>query len=651
MGKFVSLLLNVSWDSWDIGPVVYVLTSPWTRAQYMGSSPRGIYIRWAEHIRTVKVKGLGVCPRLYRWLQMIGIGQYLSVPLVNGVTSVQSAELVIVKNFSPILNYRRSMRQHARNSRPGRIKRRGKRISDTDVGLVKVRVIGGQWSDSVLSLLRQAVLLNKMKLFIEFSAGNLWPDGWPLLRRCFGVTLVKLGSLRVPLKDAKSMLQKGGVWELGPILFTTNRRAIHKGQLKLHLLQPWRRRLLRFEPVSLFVRWFKGSREFFGKQTRAVPKGILARAIKCRTGIDVRHGLVVKLRYDHRVDSTKVHAVVLRMLSRSTLPQAVAGLLKRKIRFVWRKNVPVSGYFRTVQKLGKMSDDWVCSCHLEPGWEHSGLHVMTRIGGIPGIHDLLRNSRNVSRVLPKHGFLELGKQIVRIASNLRSSYVVEKRELEGCWNLRLVVEDDYYLTFLNQWFLRLKPFLCIPIDRNTADTLVVCLVLYRHYLHMSFTWNSSFRAVSCGEDEVLFQMREVFLDLNLLMLGKWDAGGRFGEAYVLPKHKDLSRWRPISPTCAEPTKLASSRVATALNALLFALPANTGFNLKAVMHFLPGILAMDRDFRQRYYHDLVTASFDVKDMFVSLPHAEVIRAIDEITAYYDNKGWKGVQVAKRGKKA
>ncbi|GBG66633.1 hypothetical protein CBR_g66769 [Chara braunii] len=281
------------------------------------------------------------------------------------------------------------------------------------------------------------------------------------------------------------------------------------------------------------------------------------------------------------------------------------------------------------EKLGKENyDDWACRCHLEPGWEHSGLHVMTRIRGIPGIPDFLRNSRNVPRVLPKHWMLELGKQIVRIASYLRSSYVVDKCELEGCWDLQLEGEDEAYLFYLNQWFLRLKNFVCIPIDRNTADTLVVCPVLYRHYLDMSFNWNLSFRAVNYGESDVLFRMREVFLDLSLHKLGKWDVGGRFEEAYVLPKHKDLSRWRPISPTCTEPTRLASSRAATALNALLFALAANTGFNLKAVMHVLPGMQAMDRDFRQKHYHDLVPVSFDVKDMFVSLAHTDVLRAVD-----------------------
>ncbi|GBG84658.1 hypothetical protein CBR_g39034 [Chara braunii] len=139
---------------------------------------------------------------------------------------------------------------------------------------------------------------------------------------------------------------------------------------------------------------------------------------------------------------------------------------------------------------------------------------------------------------------------------------------------------------------------------------------------------------------------------RLQRLGKWDVGGSFGQAYALPKHKDLFRWRPISPTFAEPSRLASSRVARALNTLLFALPKHSGFNLKAVMDFVPGLLETEGNFRNLPgYVDLVSASFDIKDMFVSLPHDDVLNAVDWLIQVYLSKGYKGVRVAKRGKKA
>ncbi|GBG87796.1 hypothetical protein CBR_g45952 [Chara braunii] len=132
-------------------------------------------------------------------------------------------------------------------------------------------------------------------------------------------------------------------------------------------------------------------------------------------------------------------------------------------------------------------------------------------------------------------------------------------------------------------------------------------------------------------------------------IGKWDTKGAFGQAFVLPKHKDLLRWRPISPTCSEPTRLACARVARCLNCLLFRLPVRLCFNLRAVDQVRARMEEMDRDLNHLPgLSDLVAGSFDVKDMFVTLPQDDILRAVDWLFARYIGAGYEGVNVARRG---
>ncbi|GBG81269.1 hypothetical protein CBR_g31941 [Chara braunii] len=278
-------------------------------------------------------------------------------------------------------------------------------------------------------------------------------------------------------------------------------------------------------------------------------------------------------------------------------------------------------------------------------------HVMTRIGNIPGILPIFWNSINIPVVPQGWGFDELAHEFLRLNNLCRSAVQIDREVVLACWNLPAgaAYAPDPVLI---RWVRRLLAYACVPIDRNTADTLVLCPRLYVHFLRMTFEWNRSFFPVDVESAVVLAGMKEAFTDAHLDRIGKRNPQGDFGHAVVLPKHKDLSRWRPISPTFSEPAKLASSRVARALNCLLFALPASSNFNLKAVDCFKDGLARMSRAVSSLgNVMDMESASFDIKDMFISLPQVNILQAIEWLVDIYLNRGCVGVTVAKRGRNA
>ncbi|GBG90239.1 hypothetical protein CBR_g50418 [Chara braunii] len=500
-------------------------------------------------------------------------------------------------------------------------------------------------------LLRQAHVVAERYVRIIVSPGDCWADKWSTIRRVFGTSPVSLGNRYSCLCDVRRPLEAGGDFLIGPLMITPNGRTIQKGELRLLLQQLWRRRGLGKRSVDSLVRLFKAARAFSGKDTRATLKAVVDLAIKRKIGFDVRRKIVVRVVFDHRLQSRFILDLVVRIIDDSAFPFSVPELVKRCIRLVWKKNKKIGELIWTQNRFVHGDAPVECACEDEIGWRRHGLHVMTRIDDILSLLELFRKSRNIPLSDHYMGITGLGKELVAVCRILRSSFVIDPILLRGCWSDERP-KDPWLNSYMRPWIVRLRWFVCVSIDRNFADTLVICVVLYRHFLRIAFDFNPSFQPTEESEDEILKQMKELFCGHGLKRLGKWDPKGCFGKAYVLPKHKDLLRWCPISPTFTEPTRLASSRVARALNCLLFALPRDSNFNLKSVDLVTFGLRKMNDKLRR--YPDILhvmSASFDVKDMFVSLPQEEIRDAVAWLLLFFRKKGYMGVNLARRGKAA
>ncbi|GBG85753.1 hypothetical protein CBR_g40482 [Chara braunii] len=156
--------------------------------------------------------------------------------------------------------------------------------------------------------------------------------------------------------------------------------------------------------------------------------------------------------------------------------------------------------------------------------------------------------------------------------------------------------------------------------------------------------------VSSSEAELLKVMKSEFEDRGLHKVLNWNPKGKFGNAYVLPKHKDLERWRPIALACSEPTTTGSRWIARALNYLLEKLPGAEHFNLTATAN-LKQILKSAEKKLQQYGKDTLTISggFDIKEMFTSLPHSAIMEALTWLLGEWEKKGYQRIAVCKRRK--
>eukprot|EP00896_Chara_braunii_P022071 GBG79947.1 hypothetical protein CBR_g30210 [Chara braunii] len=189
---------------------------------------------------------------------------------------------------------------------------------------------------------------------------------------------------------------------------------------------------------------------------------------------------------------------------------------------------------------------------------------------------------------------------------------------------------------------------CSADYRNPGATLLICPTAYHRACKDTFGRNPSFRVIPEAEDKVLKRMRSNYEQQGLTSIARWQSGGKIGLAYVLPKDKDLQRWRPISPSTCDPSRVAAARVGRAIRYMLFGLSRKEHFDLKSMDEVGERSKTIERELGKSA-DDAFARSYDIKDMFARLSHESVVEAVEWVVKYHQSKGFKGVRVSCRRK--
>ncbi|GBG89881.1 hypothetical protein CBR_g49729 [Chara braunii] len=311
----------------------------------------------------------------------------------------------------------------------------------------------------------------------------------------------------------------------------------------------------------------------YGEGKEETDQDFLGRAIGKKTSVNIRKRITVRVRYGSSVKKRGIRDVLISNIESCDLHPAIAGIFRQKARVVWRRNNNVVEILCNYKQLSK-KPELPCAC------KHYGLpvvsgHVLTRVSDVPGLPALVYNGKNVV-----HPRLETTKEEVSSSIRLALTTVLGNHfsghlpdlQISDCFssegNERVSMDEGMVYVVKKQY----KDLLITQVDRNADDLVMTCTSTYQYSLDKMFTWNTAYDEVSSGEAETLKEMKRDFEGLGLHKLVNWNSKGKIGSAYVLPKHKDLERWRPIAPACSEPTTTGSRWIARTLNYLLEKLP-------------------------------------------------------------------------------
>ncbi|GBG92408.1 hypothetical protein CBR_g55343 [Chara braunii] len=505
---------------------------------------------------------------------------------------------------------------------------------------------------SLAELLEDTIAAGMKAVEIVSSGGEVWGEKWSVIRRTFGTSTVAVEEVKLPLVRTKQLLERGGPFRVAPIVKTESARSRGKGYLRLLLEMSRKQAELKFFDVTKLVFLYMCAREFKTKSTRRTLKEKIAAVIRKKTGVNIRLKVNVKVKYSHHLKKRRIHDTVVLCVEKSRVHPILTTVLRRWVRVVWKKNGTVEQVLTNHRKAAREASAY-CTCSQDRPPRVDG-HVLARVA-------------QCSMVL---GFLHNGKNVLQSDAGTRPAEVqraVEK-SLEAVMRRDLfqVADPSVFQDIISNHVetrqacpeekareiaAKVSHLVVVPVDRNPGDIVVMCPSTYHHGLQMMFNLNVAYQQVSgVSETEVLAQVKAVFKEQALNKIGAWNPAARLGQTYVLPKHKDLTRWRPIAPTRTEGSKTAGRRLARVLNFLLERVPKAKHFNLKATAMLKQNLEKAEE--RLNIFGDrtmALMASYDIKEMFTSLPHEAVRRAVDWLLQQWELRGVFKVSLSRRGR--
>ncbi|GBG82623.1 hypothetical protein CBR_g34993 [Chara braunii] len=436
---------------------------------------------------------------------------------------------------------RKEKEERARHNKDGQYHREPSKVTPVKVRLNEV----DDWSMNIFGVLEERERLEYRGFHLFTKGGNLWSGGYKTIRKAFRLSMVEVNGQRVKLSACKQVFKEGGEVEVCYL-----RRWKSKiGADNIFLISLFRnpRKLKCLEQRSLeeLMRLRNAAKDFQNKSTTAYLRRIIVRTIKNVFGWQVNSSLIVRLKFDDRIKLAEVRKVVNDKIEELDLPVCVKKEARSTVRTVWVKSPSVSNLLHNQRRYAK-AEVQTCRCAGLP-YPRIGDHVQFRLQELKGIHPMIVNANNIPK--PDHQDRrrmlreEIGTTFEGWANNRGEKIVVQQSEVDRCL-IGSRDEGTKYLTTrdVQRVKVQLDGLVLTPLDRNPGETLVMCPKLYYEGMMDMYVRNVGYIVEVRSEEAIKTQMKIDIKRQQLQRDVRWDAKGDFGDAYILPKHKDLSRF-------------------------------------------------------------------------------------------------------------
>ncbi|GBG74097.1 hypothetical protein CBR_g17808 [Chara braunii] len=378
---------------------------------------------------------------------------------------------------------------------------------------------------------------------VVFTSGLTWADRWRNVKTQFGMSEVKIGGRSMLLRQAKKLCEVGGEVSFVKIRKTSTMTERYRHELLSLLKHPRRVTTLPRSPTKKVVGFYRVAGFFRKKETKERLKIKIDRVLKRKTGVSIRRRVTVKYPFDASVLQSKVRRKTEVTIDEKLLDVVVATFVKKKVRLVCTKNRSVASIVHNYRSFAHTLSV-VCPCERFQVKKHEG-HVLRRLIDIEETPFFVRNSKNVTKTDKQNSREDILQGISTATAYLGKC----TRELDVATCFQEIGDRSAAWTErqVRDRALQYEGLVLAPVDRNPGDTALICPILYKHAFGKTFTWNPDYETVAASETEVLATSKRDYEETDLSELGKWKKDGSLGKAYVLPKDKDLQRWRPIAP--------------------------------------------------------------------------------------------------------
>ncbi|GBG71396.1 hypothetical protein CBR_g8816 [Chara braunii] len=528
-----------------------------------------------------------------------------------GVTDLVHVEKMLISRFSPALNNIGRKQGGSKKSRRKGKRERGKRSLFADQGTVISFKIDGQVSSSLLEIiweLRGIVGTHQ----IESSGGKMWSDGWRTLRSKIGETTIEMGGVAKCIKYCRSMLEKGGVFMVKKVWIASSAIEHRRNYLKKMLARPYRIKQAYKMNSSKVIALYRTATFFTRKKSRSSLKLKIARVIRAKFGEDIQKRWFVRISFSPLVRVAKVRDLAAKIIEQVIPDISTCRYVSARVRVVIMKRRTVGDLIHN-HGVWVKQDATICTCSTYDLPRVQG-HVRARLDEVAHAPRFLHNSRNVTR--GRERIDNVLKGVVEAAKPWAKGrrICIDDEEVQACWMRK---------------------------EGNAAG-------MTEEQVKSWIRWNGGYVIEEREDCEVLNAGRRDYVASGLTKIAEWGKNGRIGNAYVIPKDKDLDRWRPIAPATTDPARLASARLGRAVRYMLICLKKSCHFDLTATEELCQVLRRCQKSLGKG--NDVALArSYDIKDMFAKLSHASVHDSVDWVLNIHESKGLRAIRVSRRGR--
>ncbi|GBG84587.1 hypothetical protein CBR_g38870 [Chara braunii] len=559
----------------------------------------------------------------------------------------------MIKCWCPALNTsgwrdgrnRKTTKRKGRKGRRERKKKRAEFFDNEKVVKFATKIVTGA------AKLTEVIveIKGKSRREVISSGGRIWAEDWGVIKRRFGDSDLQVGELNVKLKRAKSYFEEGDLIRFLRVRERKPRDPKMKKQLHQLLKCPWKKKKLDELGLEELSVLFQNIKSFSRKATRKSLKTVLDGVVKRKFNVSFRRRVVVGAKYDERILMAEIRKTVVGKIVQGCRSETEARIRCQKLRLVWRKKQTVGDLLHNHRRMSRQMESVCCCAGLD--LPRQGEHVSFRLSSRSNVDPRVMNSKNViqgcdSRDDDQKLCPEMNNEMVK--NGIDSVWTIQ--EARNCMRERKDRKNGL-LDSIEEVKERWGGLVFCPLDKNSAETLVLYPVSYESGMRESFWGNDAFEAVWREEEVVMARAKRDYEGRGLKKIGKWNNQGSWGKAYILPKHKASTKSHPISPSFNEPAKMANQRIAKALNFLLNSLPVNDHFNLKSTNLLKSKLEGVNKWAKKRKQGEIMGVAYDIKEMFSKLPHETVKQAVRWILTFFANKGREFVLVKEKEKGA
>lgn len=611
--KIKQLLKKTEFLNFKTRNIVYIIFNKFSKNFYIGETSRSFEERILEHLKNIGKKEM----KLNCMMEKSGNYLFYILKKCNNSVDRKRLERMLIKILNPDLNTFMK-------------KDRKKEKLKKNIDLLKLSEFNnGKEKCYCLNYFTNQES-NEGYQKIEFINGDLDISNWRTIYQNLKNKRIKLNNVEMNFSKFQKLFKKTKsgtleLWEIEKFNINEYRKELRK--LELHPKE------ITLQEITKL--W--GKRKFIkDKFIRGKFKKIIYSYITWKFNVEIKN-YWIKIPFSKNVNKLEIKKGIMKLFN---YPKVIKRIIKSKIQVTFTKRKSIGDILLNHKKFSKNVNTILpkCCCNIiGKAKKHIIMKIeecdiltkeekeQIRLMDIPLPHspnnyyNIKMEIKNLIIKLTKNCNEETTNKIKKLAKQLTKNRNVE-------FNNKFILEKNILniKTKLHGWII-------VPLDKNTGSCALACPILYRDYLLANFKWVGKERKYikRLQHSESILQYMKKF---NQRFKSYTPKNSALPSSYILPKNKDIQRYRPIVSYFNHPCKTLFKIASRGLVHLLKHSQEKSFsiFNTLDPMKFI-------KEQKLVKYGKHLLLKADIKEMYTHLPHQEIIKSINWIICCYRKK--------------